>query len=201
MKKRQFTIENENPLFLSLDIVMANGNRVELSYQNRKQNNDISYRIKVDATDPLGRWTSRPEDYISSEALKYARLSLAKLERKQKRIVSLGRRMPAYKVLAAEAKRLGLPTHYKEDLTFHDAYAIGAHNPAAFLWAIRECGTHMILYDDTTPKALKWAHEWISAIIHQKTRGEIYYLYTDKRGLKQCNPEYWSMQTLKDALA
>ena len=58
---------------------------------------------------------------------------------------------PAHRALVAAAGALGLPTHYRRDLTLWDRLACAAH-PAAepFLWFIRSHGTH-ILYPAGRP--------------------------------------------------
>lgn len=56
------------------------------------------------------------------------------------------RRHPAYAMLLREAKRLGLPKHYKDDLLVHDRRFLGENDhKTCFAWGIRECGTHCVM--------------------------------------------------------
>lgn len=65
----------------------------------------------------------------------------------------------AWTALKEEAARQDLPKAYHADLDTHDLKAVtdlGSNKP--FLWALRECGTHLI------PVDTKDAHKWIKGI-------------------------------------
>ena len=52
---------------------------------------------------------------------------------------------PAYRLLKAESKRLGLPHQYRTDLTVHDRIALSRKDaPLTFGWLIRKGGTDIL---------------------------------------------------------
>lgn len=51
---------------------------------------------------------------------------------------------PAYCAMQDEAKRLGWPEEYQNDLFKHDRRAVESTPNARFLWAIRPYGTHLV---------------------------------------------------------
>lgn len=54
-----------------------------------------------------------------------------------------------FAAITREAGRLGLPKHYRRDLTRWDRRQLMGWTPESppFVWAVRECGTHLILAD------------------------------------------------------
>lgn len=50
----------------------------------------------------------------------------------------------AYEAMVEEAARVGLPKFYDADLFYHDRTEVLAMKSPRFLWALRECGTHLI---------------------------------------------------------
>ena len=68
----------------------------------------------------------------------------------------------AYEALCEVERTTGYPTHFKDDLFFHDRMTLGGWHPpyqwqgwqvkegSPFLWVVRECGTHLIGLDDET---------------------------------------------------
>ena len=91
-----------------------------------------------------------------------------------------GRQTWQYKLIAAEAARIGWPALYAEDLTNHDAYTLGTRQPAAFLWMLRECGTW--LHTDDT------GAEWLQAEVKQ-SGDRAHYYHVTHAGLRTLTPE------------
>jgi len=52
--------------------------------------------------------------------------------------------MSAYDALVKEANDLGLPRHYKSDLTHDKKFLEREDAPGIFGWVIYDCGTHLV---------------------------------------------------------
>jgi hypothetical protein len=52
---------------------------------------------------------------------------------------------PGYAAILAKSRKIGAPTHYVRDLTFHDRRFLAANPDAPFVWIPRECGTSVCL--------------------------------------------------------
>lgn len=64
------------------------------------------------------------------------------MTREEKEIAQYNERV--FNILCTEAKRLGWPLYYKDDLFKHDRNALNiADRPRKFIWTIREAGTHL----------------------------------------------------------
>ena len=99
-----------------------------------------------------------------------AETAVRRLWTEHDRAIKRGRQTWQYKLIAAEAARIGWPALYAEDLTNHDAYTLGTRQPAAFLWMLRECGTW--LHTDDT------GAEWLKAEVKQSGDRAHYYHVT-----------------------
>ncbi len=51
----------------------------------------------------------------------------------------------AYSAICREARRIGWPIAYRDDLFRHDRASLAAENPTHFAWAIHPCGTRLFL--------------------------------------------------------
>ena len=74
---------------------------------------------------------------------------------------------PAYKAIAAEAKRLCMPTAFRADLTKHDKGDIRRDKNAPFLWGVRRTGTDYIPLVNTTnyvPSTPSGLRTWLATI-------------------------------------
>jgi hypothetical protein len=144
-----------------------------------------SYRQLRSANDPLANWTSKERANIPAEIITEAENLLEKVLRKKESRTRAARKTIQYKTIAAEARSLGLPIHYKDDLIKHDAYSLAYYNaPDLFLWAIRDCGTWLFIptYDNK---------RFREAIAKESDKSQRYYLY--KNGLlNQITPEQWA---------
>jgi hypothetical protein len=70
-----------------------------------------------------------------------------------------------YAALTRTASELSLPRLYKTDLTTHDRAWCDGHGTTPFLWAIYECGTHLVPLDDRRPPNPFRVHsEWVHCI-------------------------------------
>ena len=51
--------------------------------------------------------------------------------------------MTAFDKLMAISEEIGLPKHFKDDLTVHDKRLLEENRPAEFYWIARTSGTHL----------------------------------------------------------
>ena len=51
-------------------------------------------------------------------------------------------------VLIAKSQKIRWPTHYSNDLYVHDRRSLRKYKPRAFIWVVREWGTHLYLLDE-----------------------------------------------------
>lgn len=64
----------------------------------------------------------------------------------------------AWTAMLAESTRTGLPSHYKGDLDIDRDFVASLPEGSRFLWALRECGTHLVRLDGTQEA------EWVDSI-------------------------------------
>lgn len=92
--------------------------------------------------------------------------------------------MKAYNALLAESKRLNCPRMWPEDLTRIDRAYLEDKRPAAFVWILRETGTHLIdlaaMPKKDAKQCLTSAQRWYENVV-------AIYVY-DCHGLRHVTP-------------
>lgn len=115
-------------------------------------------------------------DWVDATTIKQATAMLRKHYANVKRAVKAGRKSMAYKMIADECKRLCWPTHYKTDLTWHDARFLGEHpNVQNFLFSVRPSGTNIY----ANLPGWSYGHSMLSYDATQNSEARIYYVHGD----------------------
>ena len=132
--------------------------------------------------DPLANWQGRESitNYMDEAQVTKAETTVRRLWAEHDRATERGRHTWQYKLIAAEAARLGWPANFTEDLTVHDAYTLGTRQPANFLWLLRECGTWLHTEDAGV--------EWLKAEVKQ-AGDRAHYTTSPALGLHTLTPE------------
>lgn len=127
-------------------------NRLTVTLDDRGNKYErFCYRLLRYEGDPIANWQGREqaERYTSPAALDAAEGQVRKLWTQHDKMILAGRKTWQYLTVAGEAAYLGLPRHFPTDLTNIDAYWFATHNPANFLWSVRECGTNLYTDDNS----------------------------------------------------
>ena len=147
--------------------------RIEVSLDDRGGKwEKFCYRLLRFPGDPLANWQGRESvtNYMDEAQVTKAETTVRRLWAEHDRATERGRHTWQYKLIAAEAARLGWPANFTEDLTVHDAYTLGTRQPANFLWLLRECGTWLHTEDAGV--------EWLKAEVKQAGDRAHYYHIT-----------------------
>lgn len=120
--------------------------RVELTRYYHRGEGEINYRLLRDPDDGLARWHSRCQmlRVVDEEALTTAEKTLYEVEYEKALLVEAGHHTWQYNIARKLSEETGLPSIYKTDLTYHDAYRFAVENPHAFGFILREAGTWMV---------------------------------------------------------
>ena len=107
-------------------------------------------------------------------------------------------------LMLAQSERLGLPTHFRCDLTTDLEYLDGRWGPPAdsFLWVLYDCGTHLVplspysagnrptVFVDAIAKSfgpdLHWYH-WTGHTLHSVTESQARSIAQDVRPARSLN--------------
>ena len=152
------------------------------TFDRGKQWEKFCYRLLRFPGDHLANWQGRESVicWMDDAQVSKAEIAVRRLWTEHDRATERGRQTWQYKLIAAEATRIGWPALYAEDLTNHDAYTLGTRQPTAFLWMLRECGTW--LHTDDT------GAEWLQAEVKQ-SGDRAHYYHVTHAGLRKLTPE------------
>ena len=153
---------------------------LELSYLNR-DDTEPTYRILFDPQDTLARWTGTPENHVSQESITAAVKQLKRNVRKQKAVAREGHKTPAYRALLPVFERV--VKHYHADFTFHDALFLAHENPARFIWAVSDSGTHIYCENST------WSRGALEYLRQNKSNTLEFYFWDSTTGLTRLLPD------------
>lgn len=103
--------------------------------------------------------------------------------------------LAAYRVLKAEAQRVGFPEYYRADLTTHDRNALARRDaPTQFGWVLRRCGTHLWPPDGNAAERVRL----VQLVDRQKGGGDDpHYYWYDGQRLTEVTPEQLVMLLAK----
>lgn len=172
-------------------------NRIEVSLDGRGTKwEEFHYRAKVNEHDPLARWQSRKQAAwdVTEEAISTAEARVRALWQKHDADTVKGRTTWQYRIIAAEAQRVGWPTNYQDDLIVHDAYWLAHAKPEVFLWCLRENGTHLHCTNDS--------RDWRVAEVRQNGDRAYYYEVGQSAGggrLRKLAAEQYAAYKFKEA--
>lgn len=127
-------------------------NRLEVALDNRGTKwEHFVYRCLRWADDSAANWYGREQVVreFDEATIAHAEAMVQSLWVKHDKAILRDRRTWQYKLIAAEAKRLGWPTHFRSDLEDADAYLLVTKQPEVFLWSVRPTGTWLSLDNDS----------------------------------------------------
>lgn len=154
--------------------------------ENKGGSRPFSYRRMSHEKDPLANWQSRDQAVrdLSEEIVAKAESMVLDLRKQYDKTVEKGRKSWQYKMLEAFAKKLGLPTHWQEDLTVHDAYSLAFYNPSEWIGSIREAGTWIWCKESGDSR------DWRRSEVKNASRDTHYY-HATRKGIREITADQY----------